>query len=188
MNTITQDMTALNEFGLTIDLIMSGEKCEFDPETKVNARKEKYVRHEFASHIVDAYAEDLLAAYRAIEELEAKNAALTEELTDATNTAQKTNGQVHKLLAGQKEFAGAEKLLAKFEHQMEAFAKDKQMDKTTIENLRKQVEELAALRDTVPQLEADVNEVLDNLRRYFEEEGIPFDDEEGDYDDDYETL
>lgn len=185
MKTITQDSTSLHEFGLTLDLILSGEKCEFDPETKVNARKEKYVLHEFATRLVDAYADDLLAAYRAVEELEAENERLAGELADTASAAEKAGGQLNKVLAGEKEFAGAEKLLAKFEQQLETLIKDKKVDKTTIENLKGQVAELAELRETVPQLEAEVNEVLDNLRSYFEDEGIEIPDYDGEYDDDY---
>lgn len=183
MRTIEQETTALNEYGLGLDLILSGEKAEIDPETKINAKKNKYILHDVATKIIDAYAEDLLTAYRAIEELEGEIDRLSADLDETSKAVQTSNGQVKKLLAGEQELANAEKLLAKFEQQMDTLAKGKEMDKTVINNLTAQVNELIELRDTVPQLEADVNAVLENLRTYFEEEGIPMDD--GEYDDGY---
>jgi len=82
----------------------------------------------------------------------------------------------------------AETLLAKFENQMSTFAKDKQMDKETIEALRTQVSELMELKETVPQLEEAVNTVLANLKMYMDEEGIEtsmFEDEDDYFEDDY---
>ena len=60
-------------------------------------------------------------------------------------------------------------------------------------DLKGQVSELNHLKETVPQLEADVNQVLANLRMYLEEEGIPLSpdtyegsDDYGDYEDGYD--
>lgn len=185
MRSIEQEATSLNALGLGIDLILTGEKIEFDPEKKVN-KKDDYVNYEFAVKIVDAYADDLLAAYRAIEALEEENSSLQKDLDDAVKAAETANGQVRKLLDGDKELENAEKLLAKFEQQMETLAKGKEMDKTTISKLTAQVNELIALKETVPQLEADVNAVLENLRTYFAEEGIPMEDDGyDDYEDGY---
>ena len=69
---------------------------------------------------------------------------------------------------------------------MSTFAKDKQMDKETIEALRQQVAELMELKETVPQLEDAVNTVLANLKLYMDEEGIEISDlDDDDFDDTY---
>lgn len=180
MKTIASESTALSQFGLTVDLILSGEQFEFDPEKKL-ARKEDYVKYEFAKRLVDACNADLLDAYRAIEELEKENARLSSQIGEATEGAERSAKQVRQVLKGEQDLANAEKLLAKFEQQLTTLANDKQADKHMIQQLNAQVEELITLRDTVPQLEEDVNTVLENLRSYFAEEGIPMD--EGDYDD-----
>lgn len=179
MRSIEHEATSLNEFGLSVDMIMTGEKIEFDPVKKLNKREE-YVPSDFTTKIVDAYAEDLLAAYRVIESLEEENEALAQMKEEAETAAETANSQVKKLLEGERELANAEKLLAKFEQQMETLAKGKEMDRTMIQQLKAQVSELIVLRDTVPQLEAEVNQILENLRSYFAEEGIPMED-----DDDY---
>lgn len=186
MNRITADMTALGELNpeLTPDVILSGERIEFDPEAKLN-KKIDYVQFDFAVKIVNAYADDLLSAYRAIEELERENDELRGQLAEARKAAQESGAQVKQMLSGDKKFADAEKLLARFEQQLDILAKDKQADKSTIANLSSQVRELAQLRDTVPQLEADVNAVLDHLRSYFAEEGMDIPDFAAEYDDDY---
>lgn len=180
MRSIEHEATSLNEFGLSVDRIMTGDKIEFDPVKKINKR-EDYVPSDFATKIVDAYAEDLLAAYRVIEALEEENATLAQIKEEAETAAETANGQVKKLLEGERELANAEKLLAKFEQQMETLAKGKEMDRTMIQQLKAQVNELIGLRDTVPQLEAEVNQILENLRSYFAEEGIPMEDDDYDY-------
>lgn len=172
MNQITADITSLNEFGLTPELILQGERAEFDPEAKPNPKKATYVRYDFATKLVGAYADDLLQAYQKINELEMQITNLQDEVGKATETANKAAGQVKDMLKGDQEFADAEKLLAKFEQQLEQLAQDKELDKSTIQELQKEVEELDNLRKTVPQLEQDVNTVLANLKSYFDEEGI----------------
>ena len=181
MNTITE--TALSEYGMTPDVILGGEQIEFDPEAKVNARKEKYVLYDFAKKLVDACISDLVDAYRTIEELEGQNTDLSTQASEAADAANKSSDQVRRVLAKNKEFQAAEQMLAKVEQQLDTFARDKKMDEETIQGLRSQVEnlkgqvtELNHLKETVPQLEADVNQVLADLRSYMEEEGIPVDD------------
>lgn len=165
-------MTSLNEHGLTPELILNGERIEFDAEEKVNTRKNSYVRYDFAEKIINACMGDLTLAYQKIEELESELSELGANYDSMQKEAETSAGQVQKMLAGEKELGDAEKLLAKFEQQLDALAKDKASDKATIASLTTQVQELVELRDTVPQLEADVNAVLDNLRSYFAEEGI----------------
>ena len=198
MNTITE--TALSEYGMTPDVVLSGEQIEFDPEAKVNPRKEKYVQYEFAKKLVAACVSDLVDAYRAIETLEGEKEDLTTQASEAAEAANKCSDQVRKVLAKDKEFAAAERMLAKVEQQLDTFAKDKKLDQETINSLRAQVgdlkgqvSELNHLKETVPQLEADVNQVLANLRMYLEEEGIPLSpdtyegsDDYGDYEDGYD--
>lgn len=198
MNTITE--TALSEYGMTPDKILSGEQIELDPEVKVNPRKEKYVQYEFAKKLVNFCISDLLDAYRAIETLEGEKEDLTTQASEAAEAANKSSDQVRKVLAKDKEFAAAERMLAKVEQQLDTFAKDKKLDQETINSLRAQVgdlkgqvSELNHLKETVPQLEADVNQVLANLRMYLEEEGIPLSpdtyegfDDYGDYEDGYD--
>lgn len=181
MNTITE--TALSEYGMTPDVILGGEQIEFDPEAKVNARKEKYVLYDFAKKLVDACISDLVDAYRTIEELEGQNTDLSTQASEAADAANKSSDQVRRVLAKNKEYQAAEQMLAKVEQQLDTFARDKKMDEETIQGLRSQVEnlkgqvtELNHLKETVPQLEADVNQVLADLRSYMEEEGIPVDD------------
>lgn len=181
MNAITE--TALSEYGMTPDVILGGEQIEFDPEAKVNARKEKYVLYDFAKKLVDACISDLVDAYRTIEELEGQNTDLSTQASEAADAANKSSDQVRRVLAKNKEFQAAEQMLAKVEQQLDTFARDKKMDEETIQGLRSQVEnlkgqvtELNHLKETVPQLEADVNQVLADLRSYMEEEGIPVDD------------
>lgn len=181
MNAITE--TALSEYGMTPDVILGGEQIEFDPEAKVNARKEKYVLYDFAKKLVDACISDLVDAYRTIEELEGQNTDLSTQASEAADAANKSSDQVRRVLARNKEFQAAEQMLAKVEQQLDTFARDKKMDEETIQGLRSQVEnlkgqvtELNHLKETVPQLEADVNQVLADLRSYMEEEGIPVDD------------
>lgn len=181
MNTITE--TALSEYGMTPDVILGGEQIEFDPEAKVNARKEKYVLYDFAKKLVDACISDLVDAYRTIEELEGQNTDLSTQASEAVDAANKSSDQVRRVLAKNKEYQAAEQMLAKVEQQLDTFARDKKMDEETIQGLRSQVEnlkgqvtELNHLKETVPQLEADVNQVLADLRSYMEEEGIPVDD------------
>ena len=181
MNTITE--TALSEYGMTPDVILGGEQIEFDPEAKVNARKEKYVLYDFAKKLVDACISDLVDAYRTIEELEGQNTDLSTQASEAADAANKSSDQVRRVLAKNQEFQAAEQMLAKVEQQLDTFARDKKMDEETIQGLRSQVEnlkgqvtELNHLKETVPQLEADVNQVLADLRSYMEEEGIPVDD------------
>lgn len=181
MNAITE--TALSEYGMTPDVILGGEQIEFDPEAKVNARKEKYVLYDFAKKLVDACISDLVDAYRTIEELEGQNNDLSTQASEAADAANKSSDQVRRVLAKNQEFQAAEQMLAKVEQQLDTFARDKKMDEETIQGLRSQVEnlkgqvtELNHLKETVPQLEADVNQVLADLRSYMEEEGIPVDD------------
>lgn len=181
MNAITE--TALSEYGMTPDVILGGEQIEFDPEAKVNARKEKYVLYDFAKKLVDACISDLVDAYRIIEELEGQNTDLSTQASEAADAANKSSDQVRRVLAKNQEFQAAEQMLAKVEQQLDTFARDKKMDEETIQGLRSQVEnlkgqvtELNHLKETVPQLEADVNQVLADLRSYMEEEGIPVDD------------
>lgn len=181
MNAITE--TALSEYGMTPDVILGGEQIEFDPEAKVNARKEKYVLYDFAKKLVDACISDLVDAYRTIEELEGQNTDLSTQALEAADAANKSSDQVRRVLAKNQEFQAAEQMLAKVEQQLDTFARDKKMDEETIQGLRSQVEnlkgqvtELNHLKETVPQLEADVNQVLADLRSYMEEEGIPVDD------------
>lgn len=181
MNAITE--TALSEYGMTPDVILGGEQIEFDPEAKVNARKEKYVLYDFAKKLVDACISDLVDAYRTIEELEGQNIDLSTQASEAADAANKSSDQVRRVLAKNQEFQAAEQMLAKVEQQLDTFARDKKMDEETIQGLRSQVEnlkgqvtELNHLKETVPQLEADVNQVLADLRSYMEEEGIPVDD------------
>lgn len=181
MNAITE--TALSEYGMTPDVILGGEQIEFDPEAKVNARKEKYVLYDFAKKLVDACISDLVDAYRTIEELEGQNTDLSTQASEAADAANKSSDQVRRVLAKNHEFQAAEQMLAKVEQQLDTFARDKKMDEETIQGLRSQVEnlkgqvtELNHLKETVPQLEADVNQVLADLRSYMEEEGIPVDD------------
>ena len=145
MNQITADTTSLSEFGLTPDIILQGERAEFDPEAKPNPRKADYVRHDFAMKLVDAYANDLLQAYRKIEEMEHQIVDLKDEIDKITEAANKSAGQVKDMLKSNQEFDDAEKLLATFERQLEQLAQDKETDKTTIEQLRGQVKELITL-------------------------------------------
>lgn len=180
MNAITE--TALSEYGMTPDVILGGEQIEFDPEAKVT-RKEKYVLYDFAKKLVDACISDLVDAYRTIEELEGQNTDLSTQASEAADAANKSSDQVRRVLAKNQEFQAAEQMLAKVEQQLDTFARDKKMDEETIQGLRSQVEnlkgqvtELNHLKETVPQLEADVNQVLADLRSYMEEEGIPVDD------------
>lgn len=181
MNAITE--TALSEYGMTPDVILGGEQIEFDPEAKVMPRKEKYVLYDFAKKLVDACISDLVDAYRTIEELEGQNTDLSTQASEAADAANKSSDQVRRVLAKNQEFQAAEQMLAKVEQQLDTFARDKKMDEETIQGLRSQVEnlkgqvtELNHLKETVPQLEADVNQVLADLRSYMEEEGIPVDD------------
>lgn len=188
MKRIVSEQTSLHDLGMSVETILAGDNhVEVEPEAKVN-RKERYLRYDFATKIMDAYGDDLLAAYRVIEELEAENEALQEELKQATDAANKASEQVRSVLAKEKEVQAAETMLAKFESQMSTFAKDKQMDKETIEALRTQVSELMELKETVPQLEEAVNTVLANLKMYMDEEGIEtsmFEDEDDYFEDDY---
>lgn len=184
MKRIVSEQTSLQELGLSVEMILAGDNhVEVDPEPKPN-RKEQYLRYDFATRIMDAYGDDLLAAYRVIEELEEENASLQAELEQATDAANKASKQVRSVLAKEKEVQEAETLLAKFENQMSTFAKDKQMDKETIEALRQQVSELMDLKETVPQLEDAVNTVLANLKMYLDEEGLEISDLDDDYLDD----
>lgn len=184
MKRIVSEQTSLQELGLSVEMILAGDNhVEVDPEPKPN-RKEQYLRYDFATRIMDAYGDDLLAAYRVIEELEEENASLQAELEQATDAANKASKQVRSVLAKEKEVQEAETLLAKFENQMSTFAKDKQMDKETIEALRQQVSELMELKETVPQLEDAVNTVLANLKMYLDEEGLEISDLDDDYLDD----
>lgn len=184
MKRIVSEQTSLQELGLSVEMILAGDNhVEVDPEPKPN-RKEQYLRYDFATRIMDAYGDDLLAAYRVIEELEEENASLQAELEQATDAANKASKQVRSILAKEKEVQEAETLLAKFENQMSTFAKDKQMDKETIEALRQQVSELMELKETVPQLEDAVNTVLANLKMYLDEEGLEISDLDDDYLDD----
>lgn len=187
MNTISE--TALSGYGLTPELLMNGEQIEFDAEAKTN-RKNQYVLYDFAKKLVEACTGDLAAAYRAIEELEAQNAELEAQASEAAEAANTSNDQIRKVLGKEKDFQAAERMLAKVEQQLDTFAKDKQADQQTITALRGQVielkgqvtelqqmeDELNTLRETVPQLEADVNQVLENLQANMEAEGIPIDD------------
>lgn len=186
MKRIVSDQTSLQELGMSVEMILAGDNhVEVEPEPKLK-RKEQYLRYDFATKIMDAYGDDLLAAYRAIEELEEENASLQTELKQATDAANKASKQVRSVLAKEKEVQAAENLLAKFENQMSTFAKDKQMDKETIEALRQQVAELMELKETVPQLEDAVNTVLANLKLYMDEEGIEISDlDDDDFDDTY---
>lgn len=188
MNTISE--TALSEFGLTPDLLINGEQIEFDPAQKVNGRKNQYVLYEFAKKLVEACTRDLAEAYRTVKKLEAKNAELETQASEAMDAANISSDQIRKVLAKDQDFQAAERMLAKVEQQLDTFAKDKQADQKTITELRTQVgilkeqvkdlnqmeEELNTLRQTVPQLEADVNQVLEDLRANMEAEGIPIDD------------
>ena len=54
MRSINAEETSLNEFGMTPELLLNGETCEFDAEKKLN-RKESYVKLEFARKLADAY-------------------------------------------------------------------------------------------------------------------------------------
>lgn len=181
MERITADMTSLSEFKMTPELILDGERAEFDPEQKI-AKHVDYVRYDFMKKLVGAYADDLLNAYRTVEGLEAENEKLSQELLAAQENAAASAEQVKRMLDGEASFSEAEKLLATFEQQLETLAANKKADEATIKDLRAKVQELIKLEKTVPQLKEDVTAVLNNLRSYFAEEGIEMPD--GEFDDD----
>lgn len=174
MKSISQENTGLHKYGLDFPAIMDGDLLEFDPVKLGAFPKGNYVDHAFASKIVETYAHDLLDAYKMIENLEAQVESLGGELKEANDAASASNAQVEQLLDGTKELQESEELLAQCESQMEAFLSKINEDDTVIRQLREQVAELNHLKETVPQLEADVNHVLENLQRHMEEEGVEF--------------
>lgn len=171
MKKINADTTALNAVGVTPELLLSGEGIELNPEKKVD-RRGQYVQYEFAANLVNALTTDLRNAYRAIEELESDNEGLAAQLADAKDESAANAEQVRRVLAGEASLSEAEKLLATFEQQLETLAAGKKDDEALIADLKAEVNELVALREEVPQLRADVDQVLKNLQSYFEEEGL----------------
>lgn len=177
---INPDATSLGALGLTVDMILGGESLDIDPEQKVLPRKQQYVRYDFAKQVIDACITDLTEAYRVVEELEGELARTGEDLENVSGQARTATAQVRQVLAGEEKLSNAEKLLAKFESQLDLLEKDKQADQTMITKLKGEVAELIELKETVPRLEADVNQVLTNLQGYLEEAGVDIPDPDGD--------
>ena len=113
MRSINAEETSLNEFGMTPELLLNGETCEFDAEKKLD-RKESYIKLEFARKLADSYHSDLVNAYRVIESLEVENDELKAQNEDLSASGQKATAQANALLKGNDDFKKAEKLLAKF--------------------------------------------------------------------------
>lgn len=187
MSEFKPENTELTELGLTHELIMTGERIELDPETKIK-RKEKYVRMDFITKIIDAYADDLLAAYKHIESLTEQYEDVQTQLENVTDEATKSTTQLKQILASDAQFTKAEQLLATLEKRIETFVKTKKVDDATIQQLNEQVSQLKTQvtefkqsQDTVEQLKADVELVLENFQRSMEEAGINLD-----YEDDLE--
>ena len=166
----TED-TQLTELGLTYDLVMAGEHAELEADVKPK-RKGEYVALELVNHVIAAYADDLLEAYRVNESLVESFHTIKEDLRDASETLQGTQAQLNAILEADENLAATETLLSTLEGQIDKFADSKVLDEETIRNLRGQIEELNNSQLTVEALAQEVDLVLDNIQQYFADEGI----------------
>lgn len=175
MTRIETESTALWELGkMTPDMILDGERAELDPlePKKINARKGQYVDLNFVKKVIDAYADDLLQAYRTIQSLEEELSEAKGQSEVAVKRADTAAKQVQDMMRGDAEFQKAEQILATFEQQLETLASQKAADAAMITDLQGQLQSLLPLQDEVPRMRQDVQTVIDNLRGYFEEEGL----------------
>lgn len=173
---IDKENTALGELGLTYDLIMDGEFAELSPEPKIN-RKIKYVRHEDITKIIEAYSTDLREAYKVNESLEEYLMEMKGDLDNAIKAFESTKAQLTQILQSEQSLKTTETLLGTLEEQLDKLEKAKMLDAQTIAELRQQVAELEENQSTVEDLSQEVDNILSNLRSYFDEEGIQIDDE-----------
>lgn len=176
------DNTQLTEMGLTHDLIMQGETIEVDPEVKLN-KKEKYVRHDFISKVLEAYGADLHEAYTDIVSLEERITELETQLKETTDNANKSTNDLRRVLSSEQEFSEAEKILAHLESQMSLcekqiadYKESKTTDAQTIESLTNELDtlraEIANDGSKYEGLREEVDNFFDMLKGWFEEEGI----------------
>lgn len=176
MERIQNDATALSTMGLTIDLIKQGECLEFDPETKVNARKNKYTLLEPVTKVIDLYTKDLQAAYMTIEQLEGELKESQSALDEVTKAATRSAEQVKQVLAGEKRFDAAETKLAELMASVEQLRQSHADDGALIAQLKQQIADAQKMADTVPELAQDVQYILTALEKALTESGISLED------------
>lgn len=169
---IDTDDTKLSQLGLTYDLIMDGEHAELDPEVKINKRKSQYVTMETVEFVVDAYSSDLMEAYRANESMIAYIAQCEEDLAQAKAAFETTKGQLEQIMDADENLRTTENLLASLDDQITKLDESKRLDSATIASLRAQMADMEAAQITTEELAAEVDLILDNLQKYFSEEGI----------------
>lgn len=175
MERIQNDTTALSQMGLTIDLIKSGERLEFDEAKKIN-RKEKYTLLEPVTQVIELYTKDLQAAYLLIEQMEEELAESKKALDEVTAAATKSAQQVKQVLAGEKRFGDAERKLAELMASVEKLRQSHADDGALIAQLRQQIADAQTVAETVPELAQDVQFVLDALEKSLADSGIDLSD------------
>lgn len=178
MSNFNKFETELSKYDISVDMILDGEPIELEPEKKIK-KKESYLRFELAQDVVNSCVNDLHVAYTYINELEAKNKQLEEEVQDISASLKTSSDQLKTILASEEGFEQAEALLTTFEQQMDVLVKDKAANVKKIQTLtneiEKQVEELQTLREVAPRLKATVEELLEKVKGYFEEYDLSFD-------------
>lgn len=172
---LDKNNTNLSEYGLTYDRIMEGRRAELEAEKKVR-RKESYVLQEAVNEIVAAYADDLLDAYEIIEEMEIVIEDQDGQLKEAKVAFDKSQDQVRTVVKGSDTMKDVEDAMAQLDNQMSRLSEANYQSEEEINNLRlmleQRAEELHAERDKIDAMSRDVSEVLSNLERYLDEEGI----------------
>lgn len=182
--TVDKEATALGEMGLDYDSIMEGEFAELEPVKKTK-RKNQYVGLEMAEKVIDAYAADLLEAYKSNESMEGRIGKLTESLTQYKKQFEETQEKLNKMSDSIEKLSQMEGLIATMEEQMKTFDEDKGFDQETIEEMRttlsERQEEQERRNQEIEQMRTDVEDVLQSLVDHLEEEGIDIlsDEEDG---------
>lgn len=174
LESIKDEDTALIAQHITIELARRGECLEFDPEKKID-RKKNYVQQEIATLILEMYAKDLQRAYNIIAQLEEEAASTKKALEEVTAAAKRSAQQVKKVLAGERKFSEAETKLAELAANVEELRQSHAGDASLIAQLKLQAEEARELAKTVPELAADVQYVLNALQNALTEEGLDID-------------
>lgn len=174
MERIQNETTALNSIGLTVDLIKQGEVLEFDAEKKIDKKKE-YVELSLISPVMELVTKDLQAAYLTIEQLEAELADSQKALDEVTEAANRSAAQVKQVLAGEKKFRDADAKLAELMASVEQLRQSHADDGALIAQLRQQIMDAQKLAESVPELTADVQFVLDALEQSLKNAGITLD-------------
>lgn len=146
-------MTKLNEFGLTTDLILGGEKAEFDaivldPKQKklfkeLTAEGRPLTYLDDVDMVIDAYSDDLRSAYLRIQELERE---LEEQTAYIERLETNANKLVHGSDAADQELYDVERMVESLEHTVAEISEARQADQDLITSLKREKAQFEGIR------------------------------------------